>query len=375
MRLILAIMVFAASVSTGYAEEHSVSVGVVLPLSGPTSNYGTEALRGINLAAEQINAAGGVRDNKLNLIVRDNAGNPVTTAEVVFDLIREKQVLAIVGPITSTDAAAAGAVAQQAKTPLILPVATSPYVTEIGEYVCRICFTDPLQSKALALFSRKHLRADRVAVIYERGSSYSEKLAEFYTSQFKDMGGAVVFSEGFARGTSGLSDLVRRAVKASPDLLFAPVYYPEAAAIINELASAKSSLAVLGGDGWESPELFRLTGSNIRSGPVYISSHFSLELQQEKGSQFVGPFRQVYGEAPNAVSALGYDAVMVLADALRRATTITRDGVQQALVSTNKYHGVTGVISINEKRDVLKDVHILKAVDHRFVHEDVISPF
>src|SRR3989304_6344908 len=185
MKTIIAVLLLAITASNAFADENVLQVGVVLPLSGPTSNYGTEALRGINLAAEQINAAGGVRDNKLNLIVRDNAGNPVTTAEVVFDLIREKQVLAIVGPITSTDAAAAGAVAQQAKTPLILPVATSPYVTEIGEYVCRICFTDPLQSKALALFSRKHLRADRVAVIYERGSSYSEKLAEVYTSQFK----------------------------------------------------------------------------------------------------------------------------------------------------------------------------------------------
>ncbi|MBI5866901.1 MAG: ABC transporter substrate-binding protein [candidate division Zixibacteria bacterium] len=373
MRRLWAILVCTAAASIGQAQEHSISIGVVLPLSGPTSNYGTEALRGINLATEQINAAGGVRERKLNLIVRDNAGNAATTAEVAAELVNQKQVLALVGPITSTDAAAAGTVAQQARTPIVLPVATSPYVTEIGEYVCRICFTDPLQSKALAMFSRKHLRADRVAVIYQKGSSYSEKLAEFYTSQFRDIGGVVVFSAGFTLDSFGPNELVRQAVKTNPDLIFAPVYYPEAASIINELAAVKSSLTVLGGDGWESPELFRLTGSNLHSGHVYISSHFSLELQ--KGSQFVGQFRHVYGEPPNAVSALGYDAVMVLADALRRATTITRDGVQQALVSTDRYRGVTGMISINEKRDVLKDVHFLKAVDNRFIHEDVISPF
>lgn len=375
MRRLLALLLFAAAASIGHAEEHPVSIGVVLPLSGPTSNYGTEALRGINLATEQINSAGGVRETKLNLIVRDNAGNPATTAGVVSELVNDKRVLAIVGPITSMDAAAAGTVAQQARTPIILPVATSPYVTEIGEFVCRICFTDPMQSRALAMFSRKHLRAERVAVIYEKGSSYSEKLAEFYVSQFRDMGGVVILSAGFPHDAFGPNELVRQAVKTKPDLIFAPVYYQEAAAIINELATDKASITVLGGDGWESPELFRLTGSNLRSGQVYISSHFSLELQQEKGSQFVGPFRQAYGESPNAVSALGYDAVMVLADALRRATTITRDGLQQALISTDKYRGVTGLISINEKRDVLKEVHILKAVDNRFIHEDVISPF
>jgi len=129
-----------------------------------------------------------VKGFKLNLIVRDNSGSPVATSEVVSGLINENQVLAVIGPITSTNAAAAGTVAQLAKTPLILPVATSPYVTEIGDYVCRICFTDPLQSKALAEFSRKHLLSERTAVIFEKGSSYSEKLAEFYVSQFQDMG-------------------------------------------------------------------------------------------------------------------------------------------------------------------------------------------
>jgi len=375
MRWLLTIIVmFAASASIGHAEEPTVAIGVVLPLSGATSNYGTEALRGINLAAEQVNGAGGVKGFKLNLIVRDNSGSPVATSEVVSDLINENHVLAIVGPITSTNAAAAGTVAQLAKTPLILPVATSPYVTEIGDYVCRICFTDPLQSKALAEFSRKHLLSERAAVIFEKGSSYSEKLAEFYVSQFQDMGGTVVFTEGFAHGTAGLSDVVGRALDAKPDLLFAPVYYAEAAAILNELASVKSSLTVLGGDGWESPELFRLAGANMRPGQVYISSHFALE-EQEQGSQFVDAFERIHGEPPNAVSALGYDAIMVLTDALRRATTVTRDGLQQALVSTNRYHGVTGVISINEKRDVLKDVHILRADENRFIYEDVISPF
>jgi len=105
------------------------------------------------------------------------------------------------------------------------------------------------------------------------------------------------------------------------------------------------------------------------------TAELALELQQEKDPQFVDAFRREYGESPNAVSALGYDAIMVLADALRRATTITRDGLQQALVTTEKYQGVTGTISINEKRDVLKDVHILQALKGRFIHEDVISPF
>lgn len=375
MRMMLAILSVAMAVSNGFAEDHILPVGVVLPLSGPTSNYGTEALRGMNLAVAQLNAGEAIKGNKFGLLVRDNAGNAVTTAVAVSKLVNDDNVLAIVGPITSSDAAAAGTVAQQAKTPLILPVATSPYVTEIGEYVCRICFTDPLQSRALAQFSRRHLRAERVAVIFEKGSSYSEKLAEFYTAQFKEMGGKVVFTQGFTQSGGDLRRLVSEAVRANPELIFAPVYYPEAAVIIAEVAASKSTATLLGGDGWESPELFRLAGSQIQPGRVYISSHFSLELQREQDPQFVAAFEREYSEVPNAVSALGYDAIMVLADALRRATMVSREGLQQALVTTHKYQGVTGVISINEKRDVLKDVHILRALKDRFVHEDVISPF
>ena len=185
-----------------------ISVGVVLPLSGHTANFGTEALRGINLAVETVNAAGGVRNRKLSLTVRDNAADPAQTSEAVSDLVADAEVMAVVGPVTSTCAAAAAAVAQDAQTPLILPTATTPYVTEIGDYITRICFTDPFQSKVLARFSRQSLQVDRVAIIYEIGSSYSENLAEFYAMQFGDMGGEVVFQKGVGPN----ADQLRKAV-------------------------------------------------------------------------------------------------------------------------------------------------------------------
>jgi len=159
------------------AQDNVVNIGVVLPLSGHTSHFGTEALRGINLAVENINSGGGVKGNTLHLVVRDNAGDPATTSQVVSDLLGSQNLLALVGPITSTNSTAAAAVAQGARTPLILPTATSPYVTEIGEYVCRICFTDSYQSKVLTEFSRKRLKADKVAVLFEKGSASSETLA------------------------------------------------------------------------------------------------------------------------------------------------------------------------------------------------------
>jgi branched-chain amino acid transport system substrate-binding protein len=355
--------------------EDEIIIGAVLPLTGHTSNYGTEALKGINLAVENANASGGVRDVRLKLIVSDNAGDPATTSKVVSKMINEEHAMAILGPITSTNSAAAAAVAQQAETPLILPASTNPYVTEIGEYISRICITDPLQSKALAEFTEKYLKSERVAVIYEEGSSYSKNLAQFYSMRLTDKGSKIVFTGGFSDGRENLTELIDKALRQKPDLLFAPVYYPEASSIINHLADLDSQITLLGGDGWESPELFRLSGPNIIPGKVFISSHFSLQYSQGTGSPFVKDFQRSYGVLPNAISALGYDAVGVLVDALRRATVMDKRGLQQAVISTTDFRGVTGKISINEKRNVVKDVYILKALKGKFALETTISIF
>lgn len=353
----------------------TIAVGTVLPLSGNTSNYGLEALKGINLAVEQVNARGGVKGYQVHLIVRDNQGDPTKTSQDVTDLIAIEQVMAIIGPITSTNAAAAGAVAQQNRTPLVLPVATSPYVTEIGEYICRICFTDPYQSKALAEFARKNLKSEKAAVIFEEHSAYSEQLAEFFALRFQDMDGRIVFMESFEHNPSNLPQLVDKALSQESDLLFLPVYYPEAAAAVNRVMEIGSDITLLGGDGWEAGEFFRLVSGDIKPGQIYISSHFSAQLQQENVSRFVENYQRNYDVLPNAVAALGYDASMVLADAMQRATVLTREGIQQALVSTTNFLGATGRISINEKRNAVKDVYILKALEDRFVYETMVSRF
>ena len=375
MKTVSVILILVCAFAVAAADDNVINVGAVLPLSGHTSNFGTEALRGINLAVEQINAAGGIKGKTIHLTVRDNAGLPTQTAQAVWEVIDEHDVLAVIGPITSTNSAAAAAVAQEAKTPLVLPGATSPFVTEIGDNICRICFTGPFQSKALAEFSRTHLRAERVAILYEKGSDYSENLAEFYRSRLEDMGGTVTSMQAFAHGTPEFEEHVSTALKDNPDLLFAPVYYPEAVAILEEMAQQSSTTAVLGGDGWESAELLLLAGKNLQSRQVYMSSHYSYSSSSEHVVDFRREFHKTYGTQPDAVSALGYDATMVLSDAIQRATQVSKAGIRQALTTTDNYKGITGTISINEKRNVVKDVHILRVRPDSFEHETTISPF
>lgn len=356
-------------------EKNNIIVGIVLPLSGHTSNYGVEFLKGVKLAVEEINKNGGVKEQMLEIVVKDNAGDPVKTSQEVLNLITKDKVLAVIGPITSTNSAAAATVAAQYKTPLILAGATSPYVTEIGEYICRICFTDPVQSNALAKFSRKNLKSENVAIIYEIGSSYSEKLSKFFTERFQYMKGHVVYIKGFHHEADNLNQLVDEAISYKPDLLFLPVYYQEAAIFVNYINEIGSTIQLLGGDGWESPEFFKQTKGKYNPDQIYISSHFSPNYRDDRVFSFVKKFEKMFNNTPNALSALGFDAIGVFSDAIKRATTLDKTGIHQALLTTNEFYGATGKISINEKRDAIKDVYILKALNDRFNFETIVPAF
>jgi branched-chain amino acid transport system substrate-binding protein len=375
MSVILMCIFLAISASPSFSDDGKLMVGVVLPLSGQRSNFGIEALKGMNLAAEIINDGGGIDDRQLDLLVRDNEGDPAKTALQAKELIRSENALAIVGPITSTNSAAAAAVAQEHQTPLVLPVATSPFVTEIGDFIVRICATDPRQSKALAEFSRKDLKAERVAILYEKDSDYSEKLADFYTLRFEDSGGKIVFAGSTLVDSSDLISNLNEALSTHPDLIFLPLYYPEAAEIVTYLKNEQKSVTILGGDGWDSPELFHRAGKDIIPGEIFISSHYSSDMHTSIGDEFIERFQNKYQGTPNAISALGYDAIMVLADAIDRSTVVNRKGIRDALVTTEDFQGVTGQITINEKRNALKDIFILTALKDHFAFYARISNF
>jgi len=374
MRSLLVGLVAAILAIPSFGAENSLNIGAVFPLSGRTSSYGIDALRGVNLAIGQINQSGGISGKTVSLLVRDTAGQSARTTQEIQSLIQDENVLALIGPITSVNAAAAAAVAQENRTPLILPAATSAHITEIGDFVFRICFTDPLHSRALVSFARNTLRAGRAGIIHEEGSSYSSRLADLFAARFTEDGGEIVFHESFPHDPPNLDSLVDRAIDIGPDLLFLPhPTIPEAAAVVNRIAARHAKVVLLGADGWESAELFRLAGKNITPGQVFISSHYSLQVGGLRNSEYVEAFRKTYGAPPSATASLGYDAALVLRDAIARTPALTGEGIRQALLQTTGFEGVTGRITINEKRNTAKDVYILRATKDKFVYETVIT--
>jgi branched-chain amino acid transport system substrate-binding protein len=342
-----------------------IHIGVIIPLSGPTATYGIDCLAGINLAVERINESGGVKGELLVLEVRDNQGDPLRTAQEVKSLVDEGA-LAIIGAVTSNNTIAAGTVAQSEGIPLLTPYATHAAVTEVGDYISRICFTDLQQASVMASYAYGALGMRRMAVLSEHGSRYSESLAEYIETEFRQLGGEIVMARSFRSLSTEVPKYLKQFKSLAPDAIFIPVYYAEAAVIAKEAARFEVCNNLLGGDGWESRMFFDLVGDTLSSLQIHITSHFSIEDSRPVVRRFVDDFNRTNNRMPTALSALAYDAGLVLAEALARSPQVNRSALKEAINSTDNFEGVTGSISLNEKRDPRKGTYILHVQDNGF---------
>jgi len=348
-------------------EEEFIKIGIVLPLSGELSTYGEDCLNGVILKLDQINREGGIRGRRLTYISRDNQGDPLKTAQEVDFLSGDEGVLVIIGAATSANTLAGASVAQHKGIPLLTPLATSPLVTEVGDYISRICFIDPLQGSALANFAYSYLKLKKTSILTREGDEYSEGLTEYFIRNYQRLGGKVVAHFYYQEGDVDFVSKLKAIKQKNPQALFVPGYWNEAAAIFKQAKNLGLDLFFLGGDGWESPSFFQEVGNELEEkDKIYITSHFSVENVDPNTRKFVEEYSKKYGRNPTAASALGYDAMGVIADALKKTPQLSREALKEAINSTSNFPGVTGTITLNEKRNAVKPIVILKAYKGRF---------
>lgn len=357
-------------------DKEFIKVGVVLPLSGELSTYGQECLNGMILRLDEVNREGGVRNKKLSYVIEDNQGDPLKTANSVDLLAKDEQVLVIIGAATSGNTLAGASVAQHKKIPLITPMATSPVVTEVGDYIFRICFIDPDQGSALANFAFSFLKLKEAAVLTKEEDQYSEGLTEYFIKSYRQMGGEVVSHLYYKEGETDFVSLLNEIKERQPEVLFVPGYWNEAASIFKQAKKLGLELFFLGGDGWESPNFFRdVEGDLEEEDKIYITSHFSAENVDPQAKRFVENYKKRYGEEPSAPSALGYDAAGVIIDALGRTPQLSREAMKDAIGTTSNFPGVTGTITLNEKRNAIKPIVILRPFKGKFIYFSTSTGF
>ncbi len=351
----------------------TIKVGEFASLTGKEAAFGQSSHKGTLLAVEEINAAGGVLGKKIDFIYEDNRSTPGESATIAKKLITRDNVIAVLGEVASGRSLEAAPICQANKIPMISPSSTNPKVTETGDYIFRVCFTDPFQGKLLAEFGKRSLKAQKVAIFSDVSAPYSMGLAQYFREPFVAGGGQVVSEQKYTGGDKDFKAQLTAIKAANPDAIFVPGYYTEAGLIVAQARQLGITVPLFGGDGWEAPELIQIAGSALEG--TYYSTHFSAENEDPKIKKFVADFRaKNNGETPDAMAALGYDSAMVLADAIKRAGTTDGPKLRDALAATKDYAGLTGKTTLDAQRNATKPAVIITVKDGKFKYVETISP-
>ena len=357
---------------TGDAGGNEILVGEFGSLTGGTATFGQSTHNGVTMAFEEINAAGGVLGKKLKVLVEDDQSKPEEAATAVTKLISQDRVLAVIGEVASSRTLAAAPIAQASKVPLISPASTNPRVTQVGDYIFRVCFIDPFQGSVMAKFAANSLKLKKVAVLYDVRNDYSVGLRNFFSETFKGLGGQIIGEQSYSEGDSDFRAQLTQLKSLGPEAIYVPGYYTEVGTIARQAKELGLTVPLMGGDGWDSPKLTEIGGQAIEGS--YLSNHYSVDDPSPAIQKFVSGYKTKYGAVPDALAALGYDAAYVLADAMKRAGSTDGAKVRDAIAATKNFVGVTGTINIDKDRNAVKPAVVLKVSGGKFEYVETIAP-
>ncbi len=351
-----------------------IRLGHFAALTGETATFGQSTKKGVDLAMEQFNAAGGFNGKMVEVITYDDQSKPEETSAVVTKLITQDNVLAIIGEVASRLSLVAADKAMQFKVPMLSPSSTNPAVTLKGEYVSRICFIDPFQGEVMAKFALENLKAKNAVVIRDVKQDYSVGLADYFIKAFEAKGGKILTDISYQSGESDFRAQLTEVKSKNPDVIFLPGYYGDVALIVQQARKLGIKKPILGGDGWESEDLLKVAGKAALEN-TYYSNHYAPDTKDPSAQSFIQSFKARYnGETPDAMAALGFDAFNVLMHALKNAKSISREDLKNALVQTKDFPAVTGKITLDKNRDAVKSAVVLKFVDGKATYFSTVDP-
>jgi len=358
--------IFTGCSQSGTSNANEIKIGINYELSGDNATYGQSSVEGIEMAAEEINAAGGINGKKIVFVKYDNKSEPAEATTLATRLMTQDRVIAVLGPATSGAFKATIPVATQNKIPVASGSATADDVTVdssgVKEYAFRICFSDSYQGTAMAKFALEDLSAKKAVIIMDSASDYSKGLAENFTKTFEEGGGAIVAKEAYVAKDKDFNAILTKIKGQEFDVIFIPGYYNEAGLIIKQARSLGIDVPILGADGFDSPVLLELAGAEALNN-VYFSNHYSSLDQDPRVLQFIEDFKKKYNKDPDAFNALGYDLMKFVADAISRAEKLDGESVKNALAATTDFDGVTGSFRIDENHNAIKDVVVIELKD------------
>ncbi len=336
-----------------------ILIGHFASMTGSEATFGQSTDAGIRLAVKEANAAGGIMGRTIELKTYDDQGKPQEAGTAVTRLITSDKVAAVLGEVASSLSLAGGRVCQQYGVPMITPSSTNPAVTRTGDMVFRVCYTDPFQGEVCARFAREQLKAQTAATLYDQQQAYSKGLNDYFKKSFIELGGTITTEQAYSGGDQDYSAQLTTLRATQPDVLFLPGYYTDVANIALQVRKLGITVPLLGGDGWDSDKLAKIGGTAIEG--AYYANHYAPDEQRPEVQEFIKRFQGEFkGEVPDGMAATGYDAALILFDALRRTPSLEGKALAKAIGETKDFRGVTGTISIDPDRNAKKPCLIVQ---------------
>lgn len=376
--LLVVILISTLLAGCGGAQETGsdtgpIKIGVFEPMTGASAAGGQMTVEGIELANELMPE---VLGRPVELVIVDNKSDKVEAANAVSSLIDKDNVVAIIGSYGSSLSMAAGDIVKEKKIPTVGCSPTNPLVTLNNDYYFRVCFIDPFQGTVMANYAVNELGAKTAAIIQDVTQDYSVGLSKYFEDAFKELTGdenSIVAKASYNTGDQDFTAQLTNVSSANPDVIFAPGNYGESALLIKQARDQGITTPILGGDTWESPEFLSIGGDAVE-GAVF-STHFTAEAPvTEVSEEFLAKYEEKFNKAANAFAALGYDAYMVILDAIERAGAATPEAIRDALSETEDFTGATGHITLDENGDAVKSAIIKKVENGDFVYLTTVEP-
>jgi len=338
-----------------------IRIGVIEPMSGAAASGGEMTMEGIQLAHKLYP---NVLGKNVELVIKDNKSDRVEAGKAASELIEDEKVVSIIGSYGSSLSLAIGEVIKEAKIPVVGCSPTNPNVTLKNDYYFRVCFIDPYQGTVMAEYAVKDIHAKRAAVIYDTIQDYSIGLANYFMDSFKQQTEneeSIVYIGTYSSGNKDFTEQIIQIQNAEPDVVFIPGNYVESAFFIKQARQKGINVPILGGDTWESPEFIEI-GEGYTEGAVF-STHFSSNSMVTEISRFfVEEYMKEYNKEPSAFSALGFDAYIMLLDALKRGNSSEPQRIRDSLAQTKNFIGATGIITLDINGDAKKSA-VIKTVE------------
>lgn len=346
---------------SGSDDSDVIKLGVIGPLTGDYSMYGTAVANAAKLAADEINAAGGIDGKQVKIIAYDSKGDKTEAVNAYNRLRDQDEIVGLIGGTFSGTTLSIKEIAKADNMPVLSPTATNGEVTIGAANIFRACYTDPYQGATAAVFAADELKATKAAVLFNIEDPYSEGLAVAFKDQFSSIG-TVTNYEGYTKNDADFRAILTKIAAEDPDVIFLPDYIAKVGVILSQIEELGLDVVAIGGDGWDGIEA---DYAAVAEGH-YFANHYAKTDEVAVVQDFIAAYEAAYKASPNALAALAYDSTFIMKAAIEAAGSTDADAMIEALSSTD-LDGVTGHVTFDDNGDPIKSISIIQIKDGQHV--------